>query len=188
MKSAPTRVANCRRSPSTVSPAASTGPGRPRGRVVDDRGQRGHPQDRSTTPRPDCATCAVARPAGVGEVAIERGDGPVVDALLAAELTVVVITPNQLKNLRCRYGSAGNKDDRFDAYVLADTLRTDRARLHPADPRHPGHHRAAHHRAVPGATWSSTASPPPTSSAHTCRSCSPAPWACSPRLDSGRSA
>jgi len=34
-----------------------------------------------------------------------------------------------VKNLRGRYGSAGNKDDRFDAFVLADTLRTDRARL-----------------------------------------------------------
>jgi transposase len=68
---------------------------------------------------------------GVGEVAIERGDGPVVDALLDAELTVVVISPNRLKNLRSRYGSAGNKDDRFDAYVLADTLRTDRTRLRP---------------------------------------------------------
>jgi len=40
-----------------------------------------------------------------------------------------MINPNQVKNLRSRYGSAGNKDDRFDAYVLADTLRTDRARL-----------------------------------------------------------
>lgn len=68
---------------------------------------------------------------GVGEVAIERGDGPVVDALLDAALTVVVISPNRLKNLRGRYGSAGNKDDRFDAYVLADTLRTDRTRLRP---------------------------------------------------------
>jgi Transposase len=69
--------------------------------------------------------------AGVGcrEVAIERPDGPVVEALLAAEMTVVVISPNQVKNLRGRYGSAGNKDDRFDAFVLADTLRTDRARL-----------------------------------------------------------
>ena len=66
---------------------------------------------------------------GVGEVAIERPDGPVVDAVLAAGITVVVISPNQLKNLRGRYGSAGNKDDRFDAFVLADTLRTDRARL-----------------------------------------------------------
>jgi len=47
---------------------------------------------------------------------------------------VVVISPNQLKNLRGRYGSVGNKDDRFDAYVLADTLRTDRARLRPLTP------------------------------------------------------
>ncbi len=71
---------------------------------------------------------------GVAEVAIERPDGPVIDALLDAELTVVVISPNQVKNLRSRYGSAGNKDDRFDAYVLADTLRTDRARLRPLVP------------------------------------------------------
>jgi len=67
--------------------------------------------------------------AGAHEVAIERPDGPVVDALLEAGLIVVVISPNQLKNLRSRYGSAGNKDDRFDAFVLADTLRTDRGRL-----------------------------------------------------------
>jgi transposase len=71
---------------------------------------------------------------GVTEVAIERSDGPVVEALLDAGLAVVVINPNQIKNLRSRYGSAGNKDDRFDAFVLADTLRTDRARLHPLTP------------------------------------------------------
>jgi len=71
------------------------------------------------------------RAAGVNEVGIERPDGPVVDALLGAGLTVFVIPPGQLKNLRGRYGSAGNKDDRFDAYVLADTVRTDRARLRP---------------------------------------------------------
>ena len=75
--------------------------------------------------------------AGVYEVAIERPDGPVVAALLEAGVTVVVISPNQLKNLRGRYGSAGNKDDRFDAFVLADTLRTDRARLHPLLPESP---------------------------------------------------
>lgn len=71
---------------------------------------------------------------GVAEVAIERPDGPVVETLLAAGLTVVVVSPNQVKNLRGRYGSAGNKDDRFDAFVLADTLRTDRARLRPLVP------------------------------------------------------
>jgi transposase len=74
------------------------------------------------------------RRADAGEIAIERSDGPLVEALLAADLTVVVISPNQLRNLRSRYGSAGNKDDRFDAYVLADTLRTDRARLRPLVP------------------------------------------------------
>ena len=66
--------------------------------------------------------------AGVG---IERGDGPLVTALLAAGLPVFVIAPSQVKNLRGRYGSAGNKDDRFDAFVLADVVRTDRRRLHP---------------------------------------------------------
>lgn len=74
---------------------------------------------------------------GVEEVAIERPDGPVVNVLLSAEITVVVISPNQLKNLRGRYGSAGNKDDRFDAFVLADTLRTDRIRLRPLIPDAP---------------------------------------------------
>ena len=74
---------------------------------------------------------------GCAEVAIERPDGPVVEALLTAQLTVVVISPNQVKNLRSRYGSAGNKNDRFDAYMLADTLRTDRARLRVLTPDSP---------------------------------------------------
>lgn len=65
----------------------------------------------------------------VDGVAIERGDGPVVAALLEAGLTVFVIPSRQVTALRTRYGSAGNKDDRFDAYLLADVLRTDRHRL-----------------------------------------------------------
>ena len=69
--------------------------------------------------------------AGVAEVGIERGDGPVVESLLAAGLTLYVIPPSQVKNLRSRYGSAGNKDDRFDAYVLGDVVRTDARRLRP---------------------------------------------------------
>ena len=69
--------------------------------------------------------------AAVAEVAIGRNDGLVVDTLLGAGLTVVVIAPNQVNDLRGRYGSARNKDDRFDAFVLADTLRTDRVRLRP---------------------------------------------------------
>ncbi|GAB3838423.1 IS110 family transposase [Dactylosporangium cerinum] len=69
--------------------------------------------------------------AGVEQVGIERGDGPVVQTLMHAGLTVFVIPPGQVKNLRSRYGSAGNKDDRFDAYVLADVVRTDVRRLRP---------------------------------------------------------
>jgi transposase len=72
--------------------------------------------------------------AGAGEVAIERGEGVLAGALLAAGLTVVVIGSRQVKNLRSRYGASGAKDDRFDAFVLADTLRTDRARLRPLVP------------------------------------------------------
>ena len=49
-------------------------------------------------------------------------------------MRVVMIGPNQLKNLRPRDGQAGDKDDRFDAFVLADTLRTDRLRLRTLTP------------------------------------------------------
>ena len=61
----------------------------------------------------------------VRRVAIERPDGPVVEALLAADLEVVVVSSRAVKALRTRYGLAGNKADRSDAYVLADCLRTD---------------------------------------------------------------
>jgi len=40
--------------------------------------------------------------AGVREIGIERGDGPMVDALLEAGFVVFVIAPNQVRNLRRR--------------------------------------------------------------------------------------
>ncbi len=58
-------------------------------------------------------------------MAIERGDGPVAEELAGARLAAIVVPSRQNKRPRTRYGSAGNKDDRFDAYVLAGTLRTD---------------------------------------------------------------
>jgi transposase len=77
---------------------------------------------------------AAFRRLGVVEVGIERPDGPLVAALLAAGFVLLVIPPSQVKSLRRRYGSAGHKDDRFDAYVLADTVRTDRRRYTPLRP------------------------------------------------------
>ena len=62
-------------------------------------------------------------------VAIERCDGPLVEALLNADLRVVVITPRQVKGLRSRYSGSGAKSDAGDAYLLADVLRTDGHRL-----------------------------------------------------------
>ena len=66
---------------------------------------------------------------GVAGVAIERCDGPLVEALLDAGLRVVVITPRQVKGLRSRYTGSGAKSDAGDAYLLADVLRTDGHRL-----------------------------------------------------------
>jgi transposase len=65
----------------------------------------------------------------VAGVAIERCDGPLVEALLDAGLRVVVITPRQVKGLRTRYTGSGAKSDAGDAYLLADVLRTDGHRL-----------------------------------------------------------
>ena len=81
--------------------------------------------------------------AGACEVAIERGDGPVVDALLAAGVTVVVITPRQIKNLRSRYGSAGNKDDRLRRVRARGRAARRPGPAAAADPRQPSHRHAA---------------------------------------------
>jgi len=60
-------------------------------------------------------------------VAIELVRGAVVEALLARGFAVFGINPKQLDRCRDRYTVAGAKDDRLDAFVLAE-LRTDRAR------------------------------------------------------------
>jgi transposase len=77
------------------------------------------------------------RARGVTGIAIERPDGPVIEALLDAGLPVFVIASRQVTALRVRHGLAGNKDDRSDAYILADALRTDGHRLRPLHPDAP---------------------------------------------------
>ncbi len=59
--------------------------------------------------------------------------------LRRAHVQEVMISPNQVHSLRGRYG----KDYRFDAFVMTDTLRTDRARLRPLIPDSLTGHRAA---------------------------------------------
>src|SRR5712692_5373222 len=71
-------------------------------------------------------------------VAIEIPRGAVVDTLLERGLHVFVLNPKQLDRFRDRFTVAGAKDDRRDARVAADALRTDRAafrRVHAEDPR-----------------------------------------------------
>jgi transposase len=58
-------------------------------------------------------------------VAIEVPHGPVVDVLLEHGFEVFSINPKQLDRFRDRYFPAGAKDDSRDAFVLADSLRTD---------------------------------------------------------------
>lgn len=59
-------------------------------------------------------------------VALETPHGAVVAALLAAGCHVFAVNPKQLDRFRDRHTVAGAKDDRRDAFVLADALRTDR--------------------------------------------------------------
>jgi transposase len=68
---------------------------------------------------------------------IETRSGPVVERLLQAGLAVYPVNPLAAKSYRERKAPAGVKDDRLDAWSLADALRTDGhgwKRLKPEDP------------------------------------------------------
>jgi transposase len=71
-------------------------------------------------------------------VAIERPDGAIVDGLLQHGFQVFAVNPKQLDRFRDRHTVAGAKDDRRDALVAGDALRTDPAafrRVTVEDPR-----------------------------------------------------
>ena len=59
-------------------------------------------------------------------VAIEIPRGAIVELLVERGFHVFAINPKQLDRFRDRHTVAGAKDDRRDAFVLADSLRTDR--------------------------------------------------------------
>jgi transposase len=69
-------------------------------------------------------------------VSIEVPHGPIVETLMECGFVVHAINPKQLDRFRDRFSMSGAKDDRRDALVLADGLRTDRhcfRRLEPVD-------------------------------------------------------
>jgi transposase len=66
-----------------------------------------------------------AEPAAIA-VAIEVPHGPIVETLLERGFLVYAVNPKQLDRFRDRFTVAGAKDDRRDAHVLGDSLRTDR--------------------------------------------------------------
>lgn len=105
--------------------------------VVDPRGGTVAEFDVEHTAEGLAVLCRRLAAAGVARVAIERPDGPVVEALIGAGLVVVVVPSRAVRALRARYGAAGNKSDRSDAYILADCLRTDGHRWPALEPDSP---------------------------------------------------
>jgi transposase len=75
----------------------------------------------------------LAREGGPPEilVGIESGAPLLLDQLLAAGYTLYCFNPKQADRYRDRHSVAGAKDDRLDAIVVADAVRTDRERLRP---------------------------------------------------------
>lgn len=66
--------------------------------------------------------------------AIEKPQGRIVDFLLDHGIVVYPINPKALDRVRDRYRMSGSKSDPFDAYVLAEFLRTDQAHLRALQP------------------------------------------------------
>jgi transposase len=61
--------------------------------------------------------------------AIEKPAGRIVDFLLDHGVEVYPVNPKAVDRVRDRYRMSGSKSDAFDAYVLAEFLRTDHAHL-----------------------------------------------------------
>lgn len=65
--------------------------------------------------------------AAAGDIAVglEMTRGVLVDTLLEEGFSVFAVNPKQLDRFRDRFSAGGAKDDRRDAHVVADSLRTD---------------------------------------------------------------
>jgi transposase len=66
--------------------------------------------------------------------AIEKPQGRIVDFLLDHGAVVYPVNPKALDRARDRFRMSQSKSDSFDAYVLAEFVRTDHAHLRPLEP------------------------------------------------------
>jgi transposase len=66
--------------------------------------------------------------------AIEKPAGRIVDFLLDHGVEVYPVNPKAVDRVRDRYRMSGSKSDAFDAFVLAEFLRTDQAHLRALEP------------------------------------------------------
>jgi hypothetical protein len=66
-----------------------------------------------------------------GLVGIETAYNLVMDFLWSRPYQTYVIAPNQVAGSRGRFSSSGRRNDRSDAHLLADMLRTDQQRFAP---------------------------------------------------------
>ena len=117
----------------------------------------------------------------VQRVAIERPDGPVVDALMDAGFEVVVVVSRSVKAFRERYSTSGSKSGvatpTSSPTAYAPTGIVGRACNQTPQPRS-----LCDPMSVPASTWSKHASRSRTSSEHTCRSTFQLLWGCSATL------
>jgi transposase len=68
-------------------------------------------------------------------IGLETAHNLVIDSLWSHNYShVYVVPPSVVKSTRGRYGHSGARTDQSDAFLLADILRTDRARLQPWHP------------------------------------------------------
>lgn len=72
-------------------------------------------------------------------VGIEVPRGALVELLVERGFAVYAINPKQLDRFRDRFTAAGAKDDRRDALVIGDSLRTDPQAFRPGAARSPDH-------------------------------------------------
>lgn len=66
-------------------------------------------------------------------VAMETPRGAILEVMIDRGASVFSINPKQVDRFRDRYSQGGAKDDDLDAYVIADTLRTDRKLYRPVN-------------------------------------------------------